>query len=73
MSISKKKKNIPNKEVDKILDKALNAKDKDVKVRITTYIGSDVYRELKSQAAKKKIGYQVYMDQVLRNALFKDD
>lgn len=47
-------------------------KPENIKVRINTYIDSDILRELKKKAEKSGLKYQTLLNQTLRNALFGD-
>ena len=43
---------------------------KNVKARITMWVGMDVLEEVRKRAAAKDIPYQTYMNQLLRDAVF---
>jgi len=46
--------------------------DRNIKVRISTYLDMDVLKTLKAEAKKKHMGYQTLLNQKLREALFED-
>lgn len=43
--------------------------DKEVKIRITTWVDSDVLQSLKDEAEERKLGYQTVLNQKLRKVV----
>ena len=60
-------------DIDRELNDALEAPDSETKIRITTWIGGDVYLELKKRAKSRGMKYQTLLDQVLRDSLFPEE
>ena len=46
---------------------------KNVKARITMWIGMDLLEEVKKRAATKDLPYQTYLNQVLRDSILGSD
>lgn len=46
---------------------------KNVKARITMWVGMDLLDEVRKRAAQKDLPYQTYLNQILRNAIFGSD
>ncbi len=49
---------------------SITQNETEAKVRVTTYIDADVYKELKKKAPK---GYQTLLNELLRKSLFKEE
>ena len=47
-----------------------DVKNHEVKLRITTWIDSDILQALKTEAEQRKIGYQTILNQKLREIVF---
>ena len=60
------------KEALKFLDKALDADNRELKIRVTTMLDYDIVETLKKMAKKKRIGYQTLMNQILREVILKE-
>lgn len=48
-----------------------NARKKSAKVRITTFIDSNILAELKAEARRTKVGYQTILNDLLKKVVFK--
>ena len=46
--------------------------DRNVKIRISTFLPIDIIKELKRRALEKGIGYQTLLSQMLREHLFEE-
>ncbi len=71
----KSKKNgapISDEEFDLALDKALNAKRSDVKIRVNTFIDLDIYDALNEEAEKTGQKYQTLLNKYLRAAVLQE-
>ena len=64
------KKNVVDGNVDVI--KGGPVGDDEIKIRITTWIDSDVLHHLKKEADERKIGYQTILNQKLRRVVLGD-
>ena len=53
------------------LDRALDADNKDIKIRVTTMLDYDIVETLKKMALKKRMGYQTLMNQILREVVLE--
>ncbi len=49
-----------------------NVAPEEIKVRITTFVDSDILQALKVQAKELGIGYQTFLNTFLREALLKE-
>ena len=58
------------KEILQDLDDALKTPRKNQKMRITTLVDADVLDELKRRSKNLGIGYQTYLNELLRESLF---
>jgi len=70
--VMKKNKKLTEKKVETFLkdaNEALNAHPKDVKVRVTTMIDSDVLEELRAMAEREGVGYQTLLNLKLREVI----
>ncbi|MEK6705225.1 MAG: hypothetical protein AABZ06_05505 [Bdellovibrionota bacterium] len=45
---------------------------KKVKIRVTTFVDLDVLEELKRRAASENIGYQTFLNRILRQTIFEE-
>ena len=72
----KKNKKITEKEVETFLkdaNEALNTQQKEVKVRVTTMIDSDVLEELRAMAERNGVGYQTLLNLKLREVILGEE
>lgn len=72
----KKNKKLTEKEVETFLkdaSDALNAHQKDVKVRVTTMIDADVLEELRVMAEREGVGYQTLLNLKLREVILGEE
>lgn len=58
------------KNILKDFDDAMALPRKDQKMRITTMVDADILDTLRERAGKQGIGYQTYLNELLRYALF---
>jgi predicted DNA binding CopG/RHH family protein len=63
---------ISDEEFDLALDKALNAKRSEVKIRVNTFIDLDIYDALKEEADKTGQKYQTLLNKYLRAAVLME-
>ncbi len=63
---------ISDEEFDLALDKALNAKRSEVKIRVNTFIDLDIYDALNEEAEKTGQKYQTLLNKYLRAAVLKE-
>lgn len=63
---------ISDEEFDLALDKALNAKRSEVKIRVNTFIDLDIYDALKEEAEKTSQKYQTLLNKYLRAAVLQE-
>lgn len=61
-----------DKEVDEALDRALNAKRSEVKIRVNTFIDLDIYDALNEEAEKTGQKYQTLLNKYLRAAVLQE-
>jgi hypothetical protein len=63
---------ISDEEFDLLLDKALNAPRRDVKIRVNTFIDLDIYDALNEEAEKTGQKYQTLLNKYLRAAVLQE-
>ncbi len=63
---------ISDEELDKAIDRALNAPKRDVKVRVNTFIDLDIYEALNDEADRTGQKYQTLLNKYLRAAVLKE-
>lgn len=63
---------ISDEEFDLALDKALNAKRSEVKIRVNTFIDLDIYDALNEEAEKTGQKYQTLLNKYLRAAVLQE-
>lgn len=61
-----------NKKFDVAIEKALNATDKDIKIRVNTFIDYDIYEALNNEAERTGQKYQTLLNKYLRAAVLKE-
>lgn len=59
-------------ELSKEIERALKAPDKDVKIRVNTFIDADIYDALNEEAERTGIKYQTLLNKYLRAAVLKE-
>lgn len=59
-------------EVDEMLDRALVAPAKDFKIKVNTYIDSDIYMALNEEAKRTGTKYQTLLNKYLRAAVLME-
>lgn len=59
-------------EIDKALERALNAPKRDVKIRVNTFIDLDIYKALNDEADRTGQKYQTLLNKYLRAAVLKE-
>jgi uncharacterized protein (DUF4415 family) len=59
-------------EIDKALERALNAPKRDVKIRVNTFIDLDIYEALNDEADRTGQKYQTLLNKYLRAAVLKE-
>lgn len=59
-------------EIDKALERALNAPKRDVKIRVNTFIDLDIYEALNEEADRTGQKYQTLLNKYLRAAVLKE-
>ncbi len=65
-------KRISDEELSREIDRALEASDRDVKVRINTFIDYDIYEALNDEAERTGQKYQTLLNKYLRAAVLKE-
>ena len=63
---------ISDEDFDLALDKALNARRRDVKIRVNTFIDLDIYDALNQEAEKTGQKYQTLLNKYLRAAVLQE-
>lgn len=58
--------------LDEVLDKALKATDRDIKIRINTFIDYDIYDTLNQEAERTGQKYQTLLNKYLRAAVMQE-
>ncbi len=71
-SSKKPGKRISDEELSREIDRALEASDRDVKVRINTFIDYDIYEALNDEAERSGQKYQTLLNKYLRAAVLKE-
>jgi uncharacterized protein (DUF4415 family) len=71
-SSKKPGKRISDEELSREIDRALEASDRDVKVRINTFIDYDIYEALNDEAERTGQKYQTLLNKYLRAAVLKE-
>jgi uncharacterized protein (DUF4415 family) len=71
-SSKKPGKRISDEELSREIDKALEAPDRDIKVRINTFIDYDIYEALNEEAERTGQKYQTLLNKYLRAAVLKE-
>ena len=69
---SKKLGSSTSRKIDEVLDRALNAPKRDVKIRVNTFIDLDIYEALNEEADKTGQKYQTLLNKYLRAAVLKE-
>ncbi len=69
---SKKPGSSTSRKIDEVLDRALNAPKRDVKIRVNTFIDLDIYEALNEEADKTGQKYQTLLNKYLRAAVLKE-
>ena len=65
-------KRISDEELSQEIDRALEAPDRDIKVRINTFIDYDIYEALNNEAEQTGQKYQTLLNKYLRAAVLKE-
>jgi uncharacterized protein (DUF4415 family) len=63
---------ISDEELSREIDRALEAPDRDIKVRINTFIDYDIYEALNEEAERTGQKYQTLLNKYLRAAVLKE-
>lgn len=63
---------ISDEELSREIDRALEAPDRDIKVRINTFIDYDIYEALNNEADRTGQKYQTLLNKYLRAAVLKE-
>ena len=71
-SSKKPGKRISDEELSREIDKALEAPDRDIKVRINTFIDYDLYEAHNEEAERTGQKYQTLLNKYLRAAVLKE-
>ncbi len=66
------KRKMTEQEVDEMLDRALVAHKKEFKVKVNTYIDSDIYMALNEEAERTGTKYQTLLNKYLRAAVLME-
>lgn len=65
-------KRISDEELSREIDRAIEAPDRDIKVRINTFIDYDIYEALNEEADRTGQKYQTLLNKYLRAAVLKE-
>lgn len=63
---------ISDEEVDRELERALNAPKRDIKIRVNTFIDLDIYEALNDEADRTGQKYQTLLNKYLRAAVLQE-